>query len=240
MYNPDDYTRGSGTENLTLDKAVSQVLSNVYGWMAVGLAITALVAMGIAATPYYWQLCASSQIFLWIPIIAELAIVFIVGAKINTMSFSTMTLLMILYAALNGVTMAAIFLIYTAESIATTFVTCAATFGAMCFVGHTTRTDMTSWGKYFMMALIGIIIASVVNWFVGSSGLALFISYAGVLLFVGLTAYDAQKIKLMVQQNYQYGSLDMRKLALWGSLTLYLDFINLFIYLLRILGSRRD
>lgn len=240
MYNKNEHTLGMGEQTMTLEGAVSSVLKNVYGWMAVALAITAAVAMGIAATPYYWELCAQNQIFLWLPMIVELGLVVAVSAMVNRLSFGMMALLLAAYSALNGVTMAAIFLVYTEESVATTFLTCAGTFGAMCLVGHTTKTDMTSWGKYFLMGLIGIIIASVVNWFVHSSSLAYFLNYAGVLLFVGLTAYDAQKIKSQVALNYQYGAMDMRKVALMGSLTLYLDFINLFLYLLRIMGSRKD
>ena len=239
MYNPDDYTRGMGEQTLTLEGAVSQVLRNVYGWMAVGLAITAVVAMAVASMPAFWMFAAEHQFVFWVPMIAEIGIVIYASARLQSMSFTTMAVLMAVYSALNGLTMSVIFLAYTMQSIAATFFTCAATFGAMCFVGHTTKTNMNSWGKYFLMALIGLIIATVVNYFLQSPGLELFISYAGVLLFVGLTAYDAQKIKEMVAQNYQYGSMDMRKLALWGSLSLYLDCINLFLHLLRIMGERK-
>lgn len=240
MYNPNDYTRGIGSDTMTLERSVSTVLKNVYMWMAAGLAITAILAWFTASTPYYWSLVANNQLWLWGPLVAELGIVIYASARLESMSFTTMMWLMILYAAINGVTMSVILLAYTEESVVTTFATCSATFAAMAFIGHTTNTDMTSWGKYFMMALIGIIIASIANWFMGSSTLASAINYLGVFLFVGLTAYDAQKIKNMVEYNYQSGAIDMRKLALWGSLSLYLDFINMFIYLLRIMGSRRD
>lgn len=240
MYNPADYTRGMGVETMTAERAVSAVLKNVYGWMALALALTATVAMGLASWPGFMPLLAQNSLLLWLPMILELGIVIYMTARLEKMSFGSMAILMAVYSALNGVTMSFIFFAYTTESIASTFWVCAATFGVMAFLGHTTSTDMTSWGKYFMMCLVGIIVASLVNMFMHSDGLSLFLSYAGVLLFVGLTAYDAQKIKKAVEYNHQMGTLDMRKLALWGSLTLYLDFINLFLYLLRIMGNRRD
>ena len=157
-----------------------------------------------------------------------------------SMQFSTAMIMYGAYSVLNGINMSAIFMVYTSSSIATTFGVCAATFAAMAFVGHTTKTDLTSWGKYLLMALIGLIIATVVNMFVESDSLSRLIPYVGVFLFVGLTAYDAQKIKLMVEGNLTMGSDALQRIALLGALSLYLDFINLFIYLLRIMGSRRD
>lgn len=239
MYNPDDYTRGMNAEALTVNRAVNKVLVNVYGWMAGALALTALVAWFVSNTNY-WQMAIENQMLLWVPLIAELGIVFYMGMRLQQMAFRTMAVLMAVYSAINGLTMSSLLLVYTAESVASTFAVCSAMFGTMCFLGHTTKTDMTAWGKYFMMAIIGLIVASIVNIFLGNSMLAMGISYLGVLLFVGLTAYDAQKIRVMVEQNYYNRTLDMNKLALWGSLSLYLDFVNLFIYLLRIMGNRRN
>jgi hypothetical protein len=143
----------------------------------------------------------------------------------------------ILYSVINGAMLSSIFLVYTASSIATVFFITAGTFGAMALVGYTTKTDLTSMGKFLFMALIGLIIATIVNLFVKSTGMTLILSYVGVLIFVGLTAYDSQKIKEMLLQAPD-ASEGAQKLALLGALTLYLDFINLFIYLLRIFGKR--
>lgn len=145
----------------------------------------------------------------------------------------------VLYSVINGATMSFIFLVYTASSITNVFFITAATFAVMAFFGYFTKTDLTSWGKILMMALIGIIIATIVNIFTKSEGLAVILNYLGVLVFVGLTAYDSQKIKQMLMQAPDAGE-GAQKVALLGALSLYLDFINLFIYLLRILGSRRD
>jgi len=174
---------------------------------------------------------------MWILIGVELAIVIGVSAAINKLSLLTATLLFVLYSVINGALLSSIFLIYTESSIATVFFITAGTFAAMSFFGYTTKTDLTSWGKLLMMALIGLIIATVVNLFMKSSGLEMVISYAGVLIFVGLTAYDTQKIKEMCLQAPDAGET-MQKYALLGALSLYLDFINLFIYLLRIFGRR--
>jgi FtsH-binding integral membrane protein len=182
------------------------------------------------------QIFVSSGLF-WVLAIAELAIVFGVTAAINRISLTTATLLFTIYSVINGLLLSSIFLAYTATSIASVFFITAGTFGAMALVGYTTKTDLSSMGKILFMALIGLIIASVVNIFVGSKGLDLIISYVGVLIFVGLTAWDTQKIKNMLLEAPD-ASESMQKIALLGALTLYLDFINLFIYLLRIFGKR--
>ena len=170
-------------------------------------------------------------------IIAEFALVIGVSAAINRLSLTTATLMFILYSVINGALLSYIFLAYTASSIATVFFITAGTFGVMAFIGYTTKTDLSSMGKIVMMALIGLIIATVVNLFIKSSGLTMILSYVGVLVFVGLTAYDTQKIKHMLLQAPDAGE-GAQKLALLGALSLYLDFINLFIYLLRIFGRR--
>ena len=175
----------------------------------------------------------------WGLIIAEFALVFAISGAIHKLSLSTATLLFILYSVVNGATLSVIFFAFSTAVIAKTFFITAGTFGAMALVGYTTKTDLSSMGKILIMALIGIIIASVVNMFVGSSGFDLIISYVGVLIFVGLTAYDTQKIKEMCQMAPDAGE-SAQKLALLGALTLYLDFINLFLYLLRIFGNNKE
>ena len=170
-------------------------------------------------------------------IIAEFALVIGVSAAIHRLSLTTATLMFILYSVINGALLSYIFLVYTASSVATVFFITAGTFGAMALLGYTTKTDLSSIGKYLIMALIGLIIATVVNLFIQSTGFTLILSYVGVLIFVGLTAYDSQKIKQMLLQAPDAGE-GAQKLALLGALTLYLDFINLFIYLLRIFGRR--
>lgn len=215
------------------------LVRKVYVWMALALAITGITAFGVATSPNLLQMIFSSQLTFFGIIIAELALVFLLIGRLNKMSLTTATLCFIGYSVLNGVCLTSVFLLYTMSSVATTFFITAGTFAAMSIVGYTTNADLTSFGKLLLMALIGLIIASVVNIFMGSSTMETIISYAGVLIFVGLTAYDTQKIKYMLAQCTDMGE-GAQKLSLIGALTLYLDFINLFIHLLRILGSRRD
>ena len=217
--------------------AVPALIRKVYTWMAMALAITGITAYGVSISPNLVNLIFSSKMVFFGIIIAELALVLILSARLHKLSLSTATLMFILYSVLNGVTLSSIFLLYTTSSIATTFFISAGTFGAMSLYGAVTKTDLSSIGKILYMALIGLIIATVVNMFMHSSGFDIIISYAGVLIFVGLTAWDTQKIKLMLAEA-DYMDEGAQKLALIGALTLYLDFINLFIYLLRILGKR--
>jgi hypothetical protein len=174
---------------------------------------------------------------MWGIIIAELILVVTVSGAINRLSLSVATLLFVVYSVLNGALLSSVFLVYTASSVATVFFITAGTFAAMALIGYTTKTDLSSMGKILLMALIGMIIATIVNLFVKSTGLELIISYIGVLVFVGLTAYDSQKIKQMLLQAPD-ASEGAQKVALLGALSLYLDFINLFLYLLRIFGRR--
>ena len=211
----------------------------VYTWMTLALIITGVTAYGVASSPSIFSLLKGNQIVFWGLIIAEFALVFMITGMLNRISLTTATLMFVAYSVVNGAVLSSIFLIYTMNSIGQVFFITAATFGVMAFIGYTTKTDLTSMGKILFMALIGIIIATVVNIFVGSTGLQTVVSYLGVLIFVGLTAYDSQKIKRMLY-DYEGNDEGGQKLALVGALTLYLDFINLFIYLLRILGSRRD
>ena len=207
--------------------------------MTLALIITGVTAYGVASSPSIFSLLKGNQIVFWGLIIAEFALVFMITGMLNRISLTTATLMFVAYSVVNGAVLSSIFLIYTMNSIGQVFFITAATFGVMAFIGYTTKTDLTSMGKILFMALIGIIIATVVNIFVGSTGLQTVVSYLGVLIFVGLTAYDSQKIKRMLY-DYEGNDEGGQKLALVGALTLYLDFINLFIYLLRILGSRRD
>lgn len=214
------------------------LLKNVYCWMALALVITGLSAYYVATSPSLVETIFSGPTF-WILIIGELALVFILSARINKMSFMTAGLLFVAYSIVNGLTLSVILLAYTMESVASTFFITAGTFGAMAVIGHFTKKDLSSIGQILLMALIGLVIASIVNIFLGSSTMSMIISYVGVLIFVGLTAYDAQKIKKMIgDYGFEINDNTM-KIALMGALELYLDFINLFIHLLRILGDRR-
>ncbi|UCD30990.1 MAG: Bax inhibitor-1/YccA family protein [Desulfobacterales bacterium] len=220
---------------------VNEFIRSVYNWMAVGLSLTGVVAYYVSNSEFLSRLIFGNQLVFFGLIISELVLVFSLAARVNKMQASTATGMFVLYAALNGATLSAIFLIYTRSSITSTFFICAATFVACSIYGMTTKRDLTSLGGLMVMGLIGIIIASVVNLFVRSSGMSLIISYIGVFVFVGLTAYDTQKLKTMALS--QPAGLDasvIRKGAIVGALTLYLDFINLFLMLLRILGASRN
>lgn len=212
----------------------------VYLWMAMALAITGMMAMLVAGSPAMLSLIFSSKFSFLVLIVAEIALVWYLSARIERLSFTTATLMFIIYSLLNGAMLSSIFLLYTAASIATTFFVTAGTFGVMCVYGYVTKRDLTSIGNICLMAVIGLIIAGLVNIFLQSSMMSLIISGIGVLVFVGLTAYDTQKIKhLLVQEGLEVND-STKKIALLGSLTLYLDFINLFLYLLRFLGDRRN
>jgi len=220
---------------------VNTFIRSVYNWMAIGLALTGVVAFYVSNSPSIQQLIFGNRLVFFGLIIGELALVFSLAARVNKMQASTATGLFVLYAALNGATLSSIFLVYTQASITSTFFICAATFVACSVFGMTTKRDLTSMGGFLMMGLIGIIIASVVNMFLRSSGMSIIISYVGVIVFVGLTAYDTQKLKTMaLDQPSGLGAGVIRKGAILGALSLYLDFINLFLMLLRIFGSPRD
>jgi len=212
-------------------------LAKVFNWMAIGLGLTGVVAMFVASS----GLAVKLQPYFMFIMIAELGLVFFLSARINKIEAATATGLFIGYAALNGVTMSMIFLIYTSSSIAATFMITAGMFGAMAVYGFVTKRDLSGMGSFMFMGLIGIIIASVVNIFMQSSALYWAISLIGVFVFVGLTAYDVQKIKTMGEQGIMdQGEAAVQKGAIMGALTLYLDFINLFLMLLRFFGGSRD
>ena len=218
-------------------EAFPVLMRKVYVWMTLALAITGFTAYGVATSPGILQAIYSNQILFWGLVIAEFALVFGVSAAINRLSLTTATLMFILYSVINGALLSYIFLAYTTSSVATVFFITAGTFGAMALIGYTTKADLSSMGKILFMALIGLIIATVVNIFVKSSGLEMIMTYVGVLIFVGLTAYDTQKIKRMFMNAPDAGE-STQKYAVLGALTLYLDFINLFLYLLRLFGRR--
>ena len=210
----------------------------VYNWMTSGLATTGLVAYGVANSPSLTQIIFGNALIPIVLMIAQIGLVFWLAARVMQMSAQQATGVFLLYAALSGVTFSAVFLAYTASSIASTFLVTAGTFASMSFYGYTTKKDLTSWGSFLFMGLIGIIIASVVNIFLQSEMMYWVVTYAGVLIFVGLTAYDTQKIKEMNILGNE-GTDEDTKEAVRGALSLYLDFINLFLMLLRIMGTRR-
>lgn len=226
-------------QQLEAAAAFPVLMRKVYLWMAFALVITAFTAYYVASNETILSAIFNNQAIFWGLIIAELVLVFSVTAAINKLSLTVATLLFVLYSVINGATLSFLLMIYTASSVVSVFFITAGTFAAMAAYGYFTKTDLSSWGKYLIMALIGLIIASIVNIFTQSSGLQLILNYAGVLIFVGLTAYDTQKIKVMLLQATDAGE-GAQKIALMGALSLYLDFINLFIHLQRILGERRS
>lgn len=220
---------------------VNDYVRSVYNWMGIGLALTGFMAYFVSNSESLLRLVFGNPLVLIVLIVAELGLVFAIAGMVNRMSAGTATALFVLYSALNGVTLSWVFLVFVRASIVSTFFICAATFVACSIYGWTTKRDLTSFGGFLMMGLIGIIIASVVNMFIQSSSMSMIISYIGVFVFVGLTAYDTQKIKNMAMT--QPANLDggvIRKGAILGALSLYLDFINLFLMLLSIFGQRRN
>ena len=213
-------------------------LLRVYNWMGSGLALTGFIAWAVSQSPSLVMTIVGNPIIFFGLIIAELGAVFYLASRVMTMSAQRAMTVFLGYAALNGLTFSVIFLAYTPESITTTFLVTAGMFGAMSLYGATTKKDLTSWGSFLFMGLIGIIIASVVNMFMQSSAMHWIITYAGVLIFTGLTAYDTQKILHMNILGNE-GTEEDTKEAISGALRLYLDFINLFLMMLRILGNRR-
>ena len=222
-----------------LDSSVAATLMrNVYYWMAGALTITGLTAMLVFRTPALMNLIFSSSAVLLGLLIGEIVLVMILSGAINRMSFSTATIMFLVYSVLNGLTLSSIFVLYTEGSIASTFFISAGMFGALAIYGSATKRDLSGIGRFLFMALIGLIIATVVNIFMHSPMLYWITTFAGVFIFAGLTAWDAQKIQELVGQAGEVNEAT-QKMALLGSLTLYLDFINLFLYLLRIFGKRR-
>ena len=225
--------------NYASKAAQSTLLRSVYVWMTLALVITGFVSMYVAQSYQLISFIFGNKLALWGMLIAELAVVFYLSARINSISFTKATVMFIIYSILNGATLASIFLVYTMSSIASTFFVAAGTFGVMALYGYVTKSDPTRIGNICLMALIGLIIATLVSMFWQNSMLQMIITYAGVILFVGLTAYDSQKIKRLLTADGIEVTEETQKIALLGALTLYLDFINLFLYLLRLLGDRK-
>lgn len=214
-------------------------MAQVYGWMTVGLLLTAFIAWYAANSSAFMELLYTNRIFFFGLVIAQLAVVFVLSGLVNRLSAGVMTTLFMLYSVLTGLTLSSIFIIYTASSIASTFVVTGGMFGVMSLWGYTTKRDLSGWGNMLFMALIGIILASLVNFWLKSEALMWAVTYIGVVVFVGLTAYDTQKLKNIGEQIDVRDSSNLRKYSILGALTLYLDFINLFLMLLRIFGNRR-
>jgi uncharacterized protein len=219
-----------------IDEGLRAHMQRVYGYMAGGLALTGIVAYGAAASGFYQSIASTPLI--WLVMLAPLGFVLALSFGIQRMSAATAMLLFWIYAAVMGLSLGGIFLVFTGTSIARVFFITAATYGAMSLYGYTTRTDLSRFGSFLMMGLIGIVIASLVNIFVGSNTLQFVISIVGVIVFVGLTAYDTQRIKEMYLES-DSGEIAGKK-AVLGALALYLDFINLFMMLLQLFGQRRD
>ncbi|MBQ6199804.1 MAG: Bax inhibitor-1/YccA family protein [Prevotella sp.] len=236
-YNELNFGTTTREQELSMSAAFPILMRKVYVWMTLALVITGVTAYGVATSPGLMMAIATNKLLFWGLIIAEFGLVVAISAAINKLSLTTATLLFVLYSVINGATLSFIFAIYTMSSIASVFFITAGTFAVMAVIGYTTKKDLTSMGKILFMALIGIIIATVVNIFLKSTGLQMIVSYLGVLIFVGLTAYDSQKIKQMLLMAPDAGE-GAQKIALLGALSLYLDFVNLFIYLLRIFGRR--
>jgi len=219
-----------------IDVGLRDYMLRIYNYMASGLALTGIVAYVFAQSGMYASLAHTPVI--WLVMLAPLGLVMWLSYGINRMQASTAQALFWVYAALMGVSLASVFLVFTGESVARVFFITAGTFGAMSLYGYTTQRDLSQWGSFLFMGLIGIIIASLVNIFLASSALQFAISVIGVIVFVGLTAYDTQQIKEMYFENDDAQTAG--KKAIMGALRLYLDFINLFMMLLQLFGSRRD
>lgn len=232
-----------GTDQLAKSYAAkaaqSTLFRSVYVWMALALVITGFVALYASKSYTFMTTIAQNSILFWGLLIAEIGVVWYLSARINRISFTKATVLFILYSILNGATLSFIFLVYTMTSIAGTFFITAGTFAVMALFGYVTKKDLSKLGSICLMALIGLIIASLVNLFLHNSMMDMVISCIGVLLFVGLTAYDSQKIKQLLTADDIEVNETTQKIALMGAMTLYLDFINLFLYLLRLLGDRK-
>ena len=226
----------NGLINEQAGSRVQTYMSHVYGWMTVGLLLTALVAWFASSNIALIELLYKGM---WVLLIAELALVFVISGMINRLSGAAATTLFMLYSVLNGCTFSIYFKIYTSSSIASVFFITAGMFGALAFYGYTTKRDLSGFGRFLFMGLIGIVIASLVNMFANSDPLMWAVTYIGVFVFAGLTAYDTQKLKELGDGLPQDDQNIFRRFVIIGALQLYLDFINLFIMLLRIFADRR-
>ncbi|MCL4361523.1 Bax inhibitor-1/YccA family protein [Candidatus Dependentiae bacterium] len=216
----------------------SNVLYIVYGWMSIGLAITSLVAYGVSINKTIFDVVVRNPFVLLAIILAQLAIVIVISLKIRTLSYPVALSLFLAYSALVGLSLSIIFVVYTTASIFKTFLITSLMFATMALYGYFTRSDLSSLGSMFSMALWGLIIALIVNLFLRSTAFDMVISFIGIIIFAGLTAFDVQKIKQIT--SYYHDQDTLNKVALFGALVLYLDFINLFLMMLRFTGSRRE
>ena len=221
-----------------VDAGLRKYMLKVFSHMSLGLAVTALVAYFVSTSPTFMQSVLSSPILMWGLLFAEFGVVIYLSSRIDKMSVQTSQLCFYSYALLSGISFAPIFLIYTGESITTTFFVTSATFLSMVIYGYTTNKDLTGMGSFFMMGLFGLIIVSFVNIFLGNSALHFVTSIIGLVIFIGLTAWDAQVIKSLYFEGESQEASE--KKSIMGALRLYLDFINMFLYLLRFLGNRRN
>jgi len=216
---------------------LQSIMRQVYTWMVLGMLVTAGVAYVISTNPSLINL-AANPIILLVAILAEFGVVLVISRGLSRLSSSTAMLLFILYAALNGFTLSLVLLAFSSGSVFLAFATTAALFGVMSVIGYTTRVDLSKLGAYLMMAILGLIIAMVINLFVNSGLLDMLISMAGVLIFTGLTAFDTQRIGRMAAEMSMNGEAAV-KFGIFGALKLYLDFINMFLFVLRLTGRRR-
>ena len=235
----DRYPRSNDSIVQRAGTGMQTYMAQVYGWMTCGLLLTAFVAWYAANTPAVLKLVLSSQITFYGLIIAQLGLVFVISGMVNRLSGTVATGLFMLYSALTGLTLSSIFIVYSGGSIASTFVISAGMFGAMSLYGYVTKRDLSGFGSILFMGLIGILLATLVNIWLKSDALTRAVTYIGVIVFVGLTAYDTQKLKNIGEQLSPDDKDGFRKYAIVGALTLYLDFINLFLMMLRLLGNRR-
>jgi len=224
-------------KEMTQSEVTQVTMSKVYAWMALALVVSGITALYTVGNETLLNLVLGNSFTIWGLMLAELGLVIYLSARLDKISFTTGALLFGVYSVLNGITLSLILLVYTMSSIYTAFFTTSLTFAAMSIYGYTTKKDLSSLGSYLLMALIGLIIATLVNLFLKNGVMDLIITYVGIFIFVGLTAYDTQKIKTALEYGGSYG-VDTRKIALMGALSLYLDFINLFLYILRLLGRR--
>ena len=225
------------TNSVQAADRVSAFLWKVYGWMAVGLGLTALVAFAVAGSPDLLRVLIGNRLVFFAIVIAELGLVFFMSARADRLAPGTAAGLFALYSALDGVTLSVILLAYTGESVTMTFVVTAGMFGALALFGSTTKRSLAGAGQFFMMGLVGLILASIIGMFWHNDALQFLVSVVGVIVFTGLTAWDAQRLK---QMALALPAGQVGAYAVVGALSLYLDFINLFLMLLRFTGSRRD
>jgi len=239
MFNENQYNTLSDVK-VRDESMVSSFMSSVFSWMFIALAITAATAWYVASTPEILGLMITKtglSIFGWVVMLAPIGFVLLMSFRFQKLSALSLSLLFLVYSVLVGLSLSFIFLAYSMGSIATTFGVTSLTFGIMAIAGYTTKTDLTKFGSLLMMALVGIIVATVINFFLKSDSMQYIISFIGVLVFTGLTAYDVQKLRKMGAEMTA-GQESTRKYAIMGALSLYLDFINLFLFLLRFLGRR--